>query len=638
MPVGRITGGIRLFEVLIFILVVGLVLAIPVVALVLAAVALARSGRIKGLEQRVRELEQQLGRPEVPPAAIEPTAALPPEEVADAEVVTPFAAASSEPEEVRGDSWQLEMLIGQKAFGWIAVVLSIFAAAFFLKYAYDNNWIGPLGRVAIGMAAGCALMIAGWRYHVRGWSVFSQMLSACGVVVLYLATYSAFGFYQLLPLHEAGIFLTVVIVLSMLVAALYDSPAIAFMAVVGGLLTPVLLSSERDAYVSLFTYLGALNLGVAILVSRRGWPAMGSVALLGTQLLFWLWYDNYYHPDKLAWVLGFQIAIFTIYLAQDLLVQFRYGLGNRWESSIRMVMNAAFWFTAFYILLEYDYGAWMGTAALAMASVYGLIARLLLSHQGRYTIELLTAIALAVGFITLAIPLEADARWVALGWAACAGVLGWFGVRVQAAPLRGLAVGLAIASLIRLIAVDLLSYPDEWLIPLANEIALPCLAVTICLLVAVVAMRRYRGAISPGEYAVVGLFGLLVLVVLWVVLSVDVYHFFHMQRRLADSDVVDWRRIGQMSLSVLWTVYASALLAAGFKWRLIPVRWLAIGFFALTVGKVFLLDMAGLSEIYRIVAFIVLALFLGVAARVYQRVGSGRDSGGSGEANSHVSS
>src|ERR1039458_5787231 len=38
--------------------------------------------------------------------------------------------------------------------GWIAVLLIFCAAAFFLKYAFENRWIGELGRVSIGVAAG----------------------------------------------------------------------------------------------------------------------------------------------------------------------------------------------------------------------------------------------------------------------------------------------------------------------------------------------------------------------------------------------------------------------------------------------------------------------------------------------------
>jgi uncharacterized membrane protein len=50
------------------------------------------------------------------------------------------------------------------------------------------------------------------------------------------------------------------------------------------------------------------------------------------------------------------------------------------------------------------------------------------------------------------------------------------------------------------------------------------------------------------------------------------------------------------------------------------LRWTGLGLFGLTVLKVFMFDMSGLDQIYRIVAFFVLAILLGVAAWAYQRV------------------
>ena len=53
------------------------------------------------------------------------------------------------------------------------------------------------------------------------------------------------------------------------------------MAVVGGLLTPVLMHSETDQYTALFLYLGVLDLGVVIVALRRPWPAVTTLALAG---------------------------------------------------------------------------------------------------------------------------------------------------------------------------------------------------------------------------------------------------------------------------------------------------------------------------------------------------------------------
>jgi uncharacterized membrane protein len=105
----------------------------------------------------------------------------------------------------------------------------------------------------------------------------------------------------------------------------------------------------------------------------------------------------------------------------------------------------------------------------------------------------------------------------------------------------------------------------------------------------------------------------------WLVLSVDLYGYFDAQAAIGGADRSHWARLGQMSLSVLWAAYATGLLVVGFRSELARLRWTALGLYGLTVGKVFLLDMVGLDEIYRILAFLVLAVLLGVAARVYQR-------------------
>jgi uncharacterized membrane protein len=54
--------------------------------------------------------------------------------------------------------------------------------------------------------------------------------------------------------------------------------------------------------------------------------------------------------------------------------------------------------------------------------------------------------------------------------------------------------------------------------------------------------------------------------------------------------------------------------------RVPAVRWTALFIFAMAIGKVFLHDMAGLKEIYRILAFFILAILLGLAGWAYQRI------------------
>ncbi|NUQ61921.1 MAG: DUF2339 domain-containing protein [Pirellulales bacterium] len=608
-----------MIEFAVAILIFLMVVVAPLTAIVLGAVAYRRSRQIGDLVRRVEQLEAMV-RPAVPAAEESPVVPeiVPEETHAQPAAASPFVRPSVPVVERKPIQW--ELLVGRKALGWVAVVLLLFAAAFFLRYAFENQWIGPLGRVGLGVVAGAALVAAGWDRHRRGWQSVSQMLTAAGVMVVYLSTYAAFGFYHLLPQQAAGVFLAVLVLESAVLAVLYNSPAIGLTALVGGLLTSLLMHSEHDQYHSLFTYLAVLDAGALGMLVFRAWIGIGSVALLGTQGLFWLWYTQNYHPEKLAWALGFQAIVFVLFLGQSLLMHVVRTRRATWEDLARMVLTASLWFLAFYVLMKPDHNVWMGTAAVAMAVVFAIVARLVLAWRPQETRQLLTALAIAVGFVALAFPIQADAAWVALGWAAEAAVLWWFGNRTRAPAMRAIAGVLALAAVTRVAIVDTPHHTREPFVPVVNEYALPALGTAALVLVAIFATRRLLGRLQPGERFLVQLAGLVGIALVWLVLSVDCHGYFDALAAVREGDRIDWHWLGQMMLSILWALFATALLAIGFRARLARLRWLAIGLYGLTVGKVFLVDMAELDEIYRILAFFVLAVLLGAAAWAYQRI------------------
>ena len=75
-----------------------------------------------------------------------------------------------------------------------------------------------------------------------------------------------------------------------------------------------------------------------------------------------------------------------------------------------------------------------------------------------------------------------------------------------------------------------------------------------------------------------------------------------------------------VALSVFWSVSAVVLLAIGFGRRIAPLRYLAIALFGITVVKVFVVDLANLETVYRIVSFIVLGVLLLAASFLYQQL------------------
>lgn len=60
-----------------------------------------------------------------------------------------------------------------------------------------------------------------------------------------------------------------------------------------------------------------------LVVMARRWRWIGSLAYIATQLLFWAWYGEHYHPEKLAGALLFQAAVFVLFMLADLAPRLR---------------------------------------------------------------------------------------------------------------------------------------------------------------------------------------------------------------------------------------------------------------------------------------------------------------------------
>jgi uncharacterized membrane protein len=520
---------------------------------------------------------------------------------------------------------QLESIIGRRWLGWAAVALILFATAFFLKYAFDNRWIGELGRVAIGVAAGVTLTAFGFKYHKRGWRIFSQILTAGGIVLLYLSDYAAFGYYHLATQKAAFAYLAILVAEAAGLALLYDAPAIAIMALIGGFLAPVLLRSDRDQYRSLFGYIAALDVGALALLKH--WMGLSSVAFAGTHLLFWLWYGDNYHPRKLGAVLVFQTGVFLIFLLAHLGRQLVRRQSATFEDVGLLLLNPFVFFATAYHFLNTEHHDWMGVFAIGMALLYAGAAKIVLRGSVTNRNEALVIVGVALTFVTLAMPIQLQSNWITIAWSVEALAMLWAGIETKAWQLRAFAFALFALSLVRLVLWDTPFDSRPVFTPVLNKYFLSSLVVTICLFAAGVLYRRL-GARKKISVPAVSLVILLVaIVVLWFVMSVETHTFFEARasaQKLGE-DASRERWLGQMALSVLWSVYAGVLTAVGFLRRSASVRWAALALFGLTIIKVTLVDIAQLQQLYRIIAFFVLGMLLLVVAWGYHKAFHSRE-------------
>jgi uncharacterized membrane protein len=74
-----------------------------------------------------------------------------------------------------------------------------------------------------------------------------------------------------------------------------------------------------------------------------------------------------------------------------------------------------------------------------------------------------------------------------------------------------------------------------------------------------------------------------------------------------------------MSYSIAWALFALLMLVTGISKRLAPVRYASIGLLVAALIKLFLHDLSQLDQLYRIAAFIVVAIIAIFASFLYQR-------------------
>lgn len=72
-------------------------------------------------------------------------------------------------------------------------------------------------------------------------------------------------------------------------------------------------------------------------------------------------------------------------------------------------------------------------------------------------------------------------------------------------------------------------------------------------------------------------------------------------------------------ISVLWALFAIGFTSAGIWKNILPLRYIGLVLFAIVAGKVFLVDLANMKVIYRVIAFMIvgITLLLGSFAYIY---------------------
>lgn len=399
----------------------------------------------------------------------------------------------------------LESRIGSQWFNRIGILAVLIGMAWFLKFAIDNHWIGPLGRVLIGLVAGAALIAWSERFRSRGYTGFSYSLKAVGSGILYLSLWAAFSLFHLLPSGAAFAAMILVTAFNGFMAWVQDAELLALYAIVGGLCTPILVSTGENHEIALLSYLLLLDVAVLILVVLRPWSRLLFAAFVGTVLIVGGWWIGYYTEAQFARTALFLCCFFLIFAFAPRLVRVTAEdktAIHGWDAlalGLLPVANASLGFIGFYSLLDRAETQWAAPwLAVAFAAFYLVLLRLPARGRLRTSPEVLESLhlAAAVVFLTIAIPLKAQGRWLTIGWLVEGAALLWVAARVRSRLLRALALGCLALGLVALLVVN----PAASVRPILNErFGAYCVAIGVFVFAAWVAMQARKD--TNAEYA-----------------------------------------------------------------------------------------------------------------------------------------
>jgi uncharacterized membrane protein len=186
---------------------------------------------VRELLARVARLEQVTGIA-APPVA--PPDAGSEERVPRMEIVSQARGPGlpPAPEPRRSD---LESRIGSHWLNRIGIAALLIGVSYFLKYAFESNWIGPAGQIIIGLIAGLAVVMWSEWFRARGYQAFSYSLKAVGVGALYLSLWAAFQVYRLVPVGTAFAAMVIITAATAGLALVQDAEILAAFALAGGL-------------------------------------------------------------------------------------------------------------------------------------------------------------------------------------------------------------------------------------------------------------------------------------------------------------------------------------------------------------------------------------------------------------------
>ena len=456
-------------ELIGLLIIVGIIVfSVGPVAFILAIVLFNKLGN---LERRISRMEFKGYEPPMPPPhpvasaphTIEPPSSLPITKPVDVPAQSQPAAPVLQPEPVipmgtftdpakPEKSGNMEVKIGVTVALIVGVITVIVGVGWFLKYMVENMTFPPMARVCMVAVGGLAALVVGEITRRRDFEIVAKGITALGFALLYAAVFSGHKVYGLIEMplaFTAAIWITAA---AMLYAVILNEVLVAFLSLLGGYLSPILITAERVLPVQLFGYVLVLSLGAMAAGAFRRWRAVNWLAFAGTFILYTLWFEDFYHAEQMTTAILWLGVFGGLYLLFPILHGLVRKLAAHSEDVALVVVNSMVVFYYLWRMLYADYQKQLALAVAAVGLVH-LVMMVVARLRCRDDVKLQSSLGvIGTAFITAAIPLYfANLQPTLIGWAIEAVVLTFIVMHYQSLWTRAMSIivaGIATVGLI----------------------------------------------------------------------------------------------------------------------------------------------------------------------------------------------
>jgi uncharacterized membrane protein len=372
--------------------------------------------------------------------------------------------------------------------------------------------------------------------------------------------------------------------------------------------------------VAILVVISMVNIALIFMVVWAGqWDWVAPAAVIAAWWVQTAWHDHHIEPSAWASSFVFAAALYLVFVAYPFVLGTR-ARGSRDPYLAAIVGSGWFFFAARSALLQGGFGSVVGAVPVVEGLVMAALLRQLIGMEpagARDLGRLALVAATALGFATVAIPLQLDRQWITIGWALEGAALAWTYRRI---PHRGLLYWSA--ALLTAVFARLAMNPSVFFYePRGYRVFNWYLyAYAICAASMFVAAWWFSKtedrlfASIPRASALLPAAGV---ILLFILLNIEIADFY------ATGPEITFRfgvTIAQdLTYTIGWLFFGLLLLAAGISLHSRPARITAVALIAVTAFKAFLYDMGSLGGLYRVGSLVGLAVSLSLVALALQK-------------------